>query len=169
MELMKPLDRHRLHEIIFETNTPKGKIFDIVLLILIFLSVVIVALETVPSYNNRYGLLFKILEWLFTIAFTIEYGLRIYTVKKPFKYITSFYGIVDLLSILPAYLSMVITGGQSLLVIRALRLLRVFRIFKMAQALNQGFVIVRALRNSCLLYTSPSPRDRTRSRMPSSA
>lgn len=145
---MKSLDKQKLHDIIFETNTPKGKIFDIALLILIVLSVVIVALETVPSYHSRFGLLFKILEWLFTIAFTIEYVLRIYTVKKPFKYITSFYGIVDLLSILPAYLSLFILGTQSLLVIRALRLLRVFRIFKMAQALNQGFVIVRALRNS---------------------
>ena len=148
VKLMKSIDRFRLHEIIFETNTRRGKQFDIALLILIFLSVVIVALETVPSYHARYGLLFAVLEWLFTIVFTIEYALRIYTVKKPWKYITSFYGIVDLLSILPAYLSILIAGGQSLLVIRALRLLRVFRIFKMAQAMNQGFVIVRALRNS---------------------
>jgi voltage-gated potassium channel len=145
---MKSLDKQKLHDIIFETNTPKGKAFDIVLLIFIVLSVIIVALETVPSYGTKYGLLFKVLEWVFTIAFTIEYILRIYTVKKPIKYIKSFYGIVDLLSILPAYLSIIITGSQSLVVIRALRLLRVFRIFKMAQALDQGFVIVRALRNS---------------------
>ncbi len=148
MKLKDRISKTRLHDIIFETNTPKGKLFDIILLILIVLSVIVVALETVPSYSEKWGLLFKILEWIFTILFTIEYALRIYTVKKPWKYISSFYGIVDLLSILPAYLSILISGTYSLVVIRALRLLRVFRIFKMAQAMNQGFVIVRALRAS---------------------
>jgi len=145
---LKSMDKKKIHDIIFETNTPKGKFFDVTLLILIVLSVVIVALETVPSYTERFGSLFYILEWVFTVIFTIEYALRIYSVKKPLKYMTSFYGIVDLLSIIPTYLSALIPGSQSLLVIRALRLLRVFRVFKMAQSLNQGFIIVRALRNS---------------------
>lgn len=142
------LPKKRIHDIIFETNTPAGKFFDVSLLVLIVLSVIVVSLETVPSYSEKWGTLFIVLEWIFTILFTIEYILRIYTVHKPWKYITSFYGLVDLLSILPAYLSLIITGTHSLVVIRALRLLRVFRIFKMAQAMNQGFVIVRALRAS---------------------
>ncbi len=144
----KEISKKKLHSVIFETNTPEGKQFDIILLILIAVSVIIVALETVPSIGGRFESLFKTLEWIFTIIFTIEYALRIYSVKNPWKYITSFYGIVDLVSIVPTYLSVVYTGSQALLVVRALRLFRIFRIFKMARAMNQGFVIVRALKNS---------------------
>ena len=142
------ISKKKLHSVIFETNTPEGKRFDVILLILIAVSVIIVALETVPSIGGRFETLFKALEWIFTIIFTIEYALRIYSVKNPWKYITSFYGIVDLVSIVPTYLSVIYTGSQALLVVRALRLFRIFRIFKMARAMNQGFVIVRALKNS---------------------
>ncbi len=144
----KEISKKKMHDVIFETNTPEGKRFDIILLILIAVSVIIVALETVPSIGGRYQTLFIVLEWFFTIIFTIEYALRIYSVKKPWKYITSFYGIVDLVSIVPTYLSIFVSGSQALLVVRALRLFRIFRIFKMARAMNQGFIIVRALKNS---------------------
>ena len=140
--------KERLHEIIFEADTPAGKLFDVVLLIAILLSVIIVMLESVPEYSKLYGRYFNIAEWVFTIIFTIEYLLRLYSVYKPMKYATSFFGIVDLLSILPSYLSLIFAGTHSLMVIRGLRLLRVFRIFKLANFLNEGEVIVKALKAS---------------------
>ena len=140
--------RELLHEIIFEADTPAGKAFDIALLIAILLSVIIVMLESSKSTSGNYGELFYTIEWILTIFFTIEYALRLYTVTKPLKYATSFYGIVDLLAILPTYLSLFIVGAQSLLVIRALRLLRVFRIFKLFNYMYQGRMIVLALRSS---------------------
>jgi voltage-gated potassium channel len=138
----------KLHEIIFEADTPTGRLFDIVLLISILASVAIVLMESVPTLNQRYGTLFYALEWLFTIIFTIEYILRIYVVARPTRYIFSFYGLVDLISILPTYLSFFIAGSQHLLVIRALRLLRLFRIFKLGSFLSQGRLIMTALKNS---------------------
>jgi voltage-gated potassium channel len=140
--------KEKLHKIIFEADTPAGKYFDIVLLVMIFLSVITVMLETVPKYHDLYLNLFMFLEWTFTIVFTIEYLLRLYCVYKPMKYATSFYGIVDLISILPTYLSMFLSGYHSLMIIRGLRLLRVFRIFKLTQFLSQGQVILTALRAS---------------------
>ncbi len=140
--------RDRLHEIIFEADTPLGKQFDITLLVLILASVAAVMLETVPSINEKYGNILYNLEWIFTIFFTIEYALRIYVVRKPSKYIFSFFGIVDLLSIIPTYISIFVAGTQSLLIIRALRLLRVFRIFRLVNFTRQGRVILLALRNS---------------------
>jgi voltage-gated potassium channel len=137
--------RERIHEIVFEADTPEGKRFDILLLILIVLSVAIVMLETVPSLNRTYFDLFYLLEWIFTIIFTIEYITRLYCVHRPIKYATSFYGVIDLLSILPTFLSIMFAGTQSLLVIRALRLLRVFRIFKLGGFLSQSQVITDAL------------------------
>ena len=124
--------RERLHEIIFEADTPAGKLFDVALLILIVISVLAVTLETVPEVRVRYGSLLRLVEWVLTVLFTIEYVLRLSVVKRPLRYATSFYGIVDLFSILPTYLSIFFAGSQSLLVIRALRLLRVFRILKLA-------------------------------------
>lgn len=124
--------RRRLHEIIFEADTPAGKLFDVALLILIVISVLAVTLETVPELRIRYGSLLRLVEWVLTVLFTIEYVLRLSVVKRPLRYATSFYGIVDLFSILPTYLSIFFAGSQSLLVIRALRLLRVFRILKLA-------------------------------------
>ena len=140
--------RDRMHEVIFEADTPEGKWFDIILLILILASVVAVMLETVPSYTERFGKLFFYLEWIFTVFFTIEYILRIYSVRKPTSYIFSFFGIVDLISIIPTYISIFIAGTQSLIIIRALRLLRVFRIFKLVHFTHQGKVILSALRSS---------------------
>jgi voltage-gated potassium channel len=140
--------REKLHEIIFEADKPTGKGFDIVLIILIILSVVTVMLETVPSILARFKNLFFYLEWIFTIIFTIEYLLRLWIVNKPMKYAKSFYGIVDLVSILPSYLAIFFGGLQSLMVIRALRLLRIFRIFKLANHFRQGVVLAIALRRS---------------------
>ena len=137
--------KERLHEIIFETNTKEGKVFDIVLLILIAVSVFVVIIETVPDYQARFSLLFKRLEWAFTFVFTIEYLLRLYTTKRPIKYATSFFGIVDFVSIIPTYLSLFLVGSHSLMAVRGLRLLRVFRIFKLTQFMSQARVITQAL------------------------
>jgi len=137
--------KEKLHEIIFEADTKAGKTFDIILMVLILLSVFVVLLESVPQYHDKYINTFIALEWIFTIFFTVEYALRLYCVYKPRKYALSFFGIVDLLSIIPTYLSLLITGTQYLIVIRALRLLRVFRIFKLVKFLNEGNIIIRAL------------------------
>jgi len=140
--------REWLHEVIFEADTKAGKIFDEILLVLIILSVFTVIMETVDDYDQKYHLIFFILEWIFTIIFTIEYALRLYCVYKPTKYATSFYGIVDLVSIVPTYLSLLITGTQYFAVIRAIRLLRVFRIFKLGSFVKQSHILRTALRKS---------------------
>lgn len=137
-----------LWEIIFESHTPAGKIFDIVLLVIIFFSVILVALESVPEISQKYGPTLKILEWVITIIFSIEYILRIFISRFPRKYIFSFYGIIDLLSVIPTYLSLFFTGAQGLIVIRAIRLLRVFRILKLTRYTNEGSIIIQALKAS---------------------
>lgn len=143
----RPL-RGLVHEIIFEADTPAGKAFDVILLILILLSVIAVMLETIASYQIRYGTFLYVFEWCVTVFFTIEYVLRIYSVNRPKHYIFSFFGLVDLLSIIPTYLSIFFVGTQSLIIIRALRLMRVFRIFKLVKFLSQGQLILNALRSS---------------------
>ena len=140
--------REKIHEIIFEADTPEGKAFDVVLLVFIGLSVIVVMLETVEFFNQRFERLFYFLEWSFTVAFTIEYCLRIYSIQKPWKYIASFYGIVDLLAILPSYLSLFLPGTHYLITIRALRLLRIFRILKLANYLTESAMLAQALRAS---------------------
>lgn len=140
--------RNKIHEIIFEADTPAGKLFDVVLLIAIVLSVILVMLETVPYYQVKWGELFYYLEFFFTILFTIEYILRLYAVYSPKKYATSFFGIIDLLSILPFYLSFIIGGTQSLMVIRGLRLMRIFRVFKLGHYLKETELLITALKNS---------------------
>ena len=140
--------RDRLHEIIFEADTPAGRAFDIALLVLIVLSVIAVMLESVASIDAEYGRLLRTFEWTVTILFTIEYVLRLYCVGKPAQYARSFFGIVDLLSILPTYLSMIIPGAQSFMVIRALRLLRVFRVLKLAHFVGEASELRAALRAS---------------------
>ncbi len=137
-----------LHEIIFEADTKAGKIFDIILLIVIAASVIVVALESVDYLHDEYLELFFYLEWGFTIIFTVEYILRLYSVYNPMKYARSFFGIIDLLAILPSYLSLVIPGSQYFLVIRVLRLMRVFRIFKLGHFMKEGAIIVEALKAS---------------------
>ena len=140
--------KFKIHEIIFEADTPFGKFFDISLIIFIIASVAAVLLESVPTYNDEFRLFFHTIEWIFTIFFTIEYILRLYSVMKPMKYATSFFGIIDLLAILPTFLSLFISGTQSLMVIRALRLLRIFRIFKMVSFVAEAEYITAALISS---------------------
>ncbi len=140
--------RERLYEIIFEADTPIGKFFDVSLIMMILASVIVVMLETVKEFPEDVHTIFFQLEWIFTIFFTLEYIVRIYTVHRPKKYIFSFYGIVDLLSILPTYLSFILAGTQSLLVIRALRLLRVFRVFKLGVFLFESQILMKALKES---------------------
>ena len=134
-----------LSEFIFEADTPKGKIFDIALLLVILISVALVMLESVPTIRKGHQQFLKISEWIITIIFTLEYTLRILIVKKPFQYIFSFYGIIDFLSVIPTYLSLIIVGSQSLVVIRVLRLLRVFRILKLTRYTQAGKSLARAM------------------------
>lgn len=140
--------RNELYEIIYEADTKAGKWFDIILLIFIILSVVLVMLDSIPGIHQDYQKPILIAEWIFTIFFTIEYILRLILVRKPWKYALSFYGIVDLLAIIPTYASLIFVGSNSLIVIRALRLLRIFRIFKLGGFMRQANIIVIALRNS---------------------
>ena len=138
----------RLHEVIYEADTPAGKTFDVVLLILIFVSIILVMLESVAPMQAQYGDYFYLGEWIITIFFTIEYILRVISIKKPSSYIFSFYGLIDLISTIPLYLSFFIVGTNALLTIRALRLLRVFRILKVTRYIGEGNKLARALRDS---------------------
>jgi len=140
--------RDKLHDIIYEADTPAGKLFDIVLLIAILASIVLVMLESVKRYDARYHTFLDISEWIITILFTIEYVARIITVKRPLKYIFSFYGIVDFLSTIPKYLSIIFAGTHALVALRALRLLRIFRILKLARFLGASNTLVNALKAS---------------------
>lgn len=144
---MKKWRRH-LHEIIFEADTFRGKTFDVGLMVVILLSVAVVMLESVHEVEARYGGFLRGLEWGFTVLFTIEYILRILTIQRPLRYIFSFFGIVDFLSIIPTYLGLFFVGSQSLMVIRTLRLLRVFRVLKLAAMLGEAQHLSRALRAS---------------------
>lgn len=139
--------KQKLWEIIFEAETPTGKRFDVALLWLIVISVVVVMLESVDSVKKEYGDLFLVLEWIFTILFTIEYLLRLWLVRKPLRYAFSFFGIVDLLSCLPTYLTLLLPGAgvQSLLVIRILRLLRMFRVLKMVHHVQGANLLSRSI------------------------
>ena len=138
----------RLHEIIYESATPAGKLFDIVLLFLIVTSIIVVILDSSAEWRKQYGTLFLKLELAFTILFTIEYILRLICIKKPLRYVFSFLGLVDLLAIIPGYLSLFIAGTQSLLVFRALRLLRIFRIFKLSHYLAEMKFLGSAIKAS---------------------
>lgn len=140
--------REKAHEVIFEADTFWGKTFDVVLLVLILINVIVVMLESVPGYNVQFATLFYWLELFFTVVFTAEYLMRIYTVNTPSKYITSMYGIIDLLSILPFYIALFLGAQSSLAIIRGLRLLRIFRIFKLGSFLSQGQIIVDSLKAS---------------------
>lgn len=137
--------RHTLHEVIFEADTPAGKAFDVVLLVFIGLSVLAVMLESVAEIEARYGTWLRRAEWTFTILFTVEYVLRLASVERAAAYAFSFYGIVDVLAIIPTYLSIIFAGSQSLIVVRALRLLRAFRVLKLAQYVSEARMLRRAL------------------------
>ena len=140
--------RAKLHEVIFEADTPLGKLFDILLIVSIVLSVIMVMLDSVSSIQQTYGRLLLLGEWIFTILFTIEYILRLYSVGRPLAYAKSFFGIVDLLAILPTYLSIFFPGTQYFLVIRVLRVLRIFRVLKLVQYLGEAQQLMQALRAS---------------------
>lgn len=144
----KPSLRHRLHEIIYEADTKEGKLFDIILLIAIIASIILVMLESIKSFDEKYHDFLNIAEWVITILFSIEYILRIISIRKPLKYIFSFYGIIDLLSTLPKYLSFVMVGSHNLAALRALRLLRVFRILKLARYVGASNRLIVALKAS---------------------
>ncbi len=140
--------RTYLHEVIFEADTPAGKTFDVILLISILLSVFAVLLESVNEIRIEHYFLLRSAEWVFTGLFTVEYLLRLFCVRRPLKYAFSFFGIVDLLAILPTYLSLFFVGTQALIVIRALRLLRVFRVFKLVRYVGEASVLMEAMRAS---------------------
>lgn len=146
-ESPEPL-RERLGRVIFGYETRSGRTFDVLLLVLILASVIAVMLETVNWISLAHGAFLVRLEWAFTAIFTVEYALRLWVARKRAKYARSFFGIVDLFSILPTYLSLFLPGTQSLLVIRALRLLRVFRVLKLSRYLGEANVLVSALRSS---------------------
>jgi len=140
--------REKLHSIIFESDTPQGRLFDSLLLILIMASVVAVCLESMQEIREVWGVELRTFEWIVTILFTIEYIVRLAVVRKPMSYATSFYGVVDLLAVVPTYLSLLLGGLQSLLLIRAIRLMRVFRIFKILQMVSESRMLLLALKAS---------------------
>lgn len=140
--------RESLNTIIFGAETPLGKAFDIVLIISIILSVTSVMLASVEAYQQPYGHVFYVIEWTFTLLFTFEYVLRLICVRKPWLYMRSFFGLVDLLSIIPTYLGLLFPGVKYMLVIRILRLLRVFRILKLSEYMEEAHVLMDALSNS---------------------
>lgn len=137
--------RERLYDVIFNADTFWGKTFDIVLLIFIFSSVITICLESVESIYSEHKSILYGLEWFFTFAFTIEYVARIISVRRPIRYIFSFFGVIDLISILPTYVSLFIPGAQTFLIVRIFRLLRIFRVFKLARFIGEASVLKDAL------------------------
>jgi len=142
------INRKRLYEIIFEADTIEGRIFDLTLMIVILLSIILIMADSIDAVHEKISTPLRVAEWIITILFTIEYILRIYVVQKPVSYITSFFGIIDLLAILPGLILFLFPGAQSLLVIRAVRLLRVFRILKFHRYLFAGRILLQALYRS---------------------
>lgn len=140
--------RDKLHEIIYEADTPAGKLFDIILLFIIFISIAAVMLESVASIKIVYGYQLKMVEWVITIFFTIEYIARMIAVKRPLKYVLSFYGIIDLLATLPLYIGLLFPGTGFFLSIRAVRLLRIFRILKLTNFVGASNQLMVALTKS---------------------
>ncbi|MEA1949988.1 MAG: ion transporter [Planctomycetota bacterium] len=153
-EELKPSDsrrrpgtwRRRMHAIIFEANTPVGKAFDVLLMTLIVVSVIVVVLDSVAEIHDEYKQWLLAAEWAFTICFTVEYIARLACVSRPWLYARSFFGIVDLLAVLPTYLAVFFAGSHSLLVIRVIRLLRIFRVFKLSYYIKEGRALVIAIR-----------------------
>lgn len=137
--------QHRLHEVIYGADTPAGKLFDVILLIIILASIILVMLESVEPIDAKYHRALDISEWVITILFSLEYVTRIISVKKPFKYIFSFYGIIDFLSTVPKYISLLFAGTHAFGALRALRLLRVFRILKLARYIGESRNLTNAL------------------------
>ena len=140
--------KEKVHEVIYEADTPAGKIFDVILLLVILLSILLVMLESIESIGTKYAYILDVAEWVITILFSIEYLARIISVKKPKTYVFSFYGIIDLLSTIPKYISLFVLGTHSLVAIRALRLLRVFRILKLTRFIGESANFGKALKRS---------------------
>ena len=140
--------KYKLHEIIYEADTPNGKLFDIILILTIIASILLVMLESVESFDKDYHNFLNISEWIITVLFSIEYIARIISIKKPQKYIFSFYGIIDLLATIPKYLSLIFVGTHALVALRALRLLRIFRILKLTRYLGASKTLASALKAS---------------------
>ena len=140
--------RAALHRVVFEADTPAGRAFDVTLTMMILLSVIVVSVETVEGLSPRVKRLLFIAEWVLTVVFTLEYILRLSAVQRPLAYARSFFGIVDLLALLPTWLSILIPGAQALLVVRVLRLLRIFRIFKLGHFITEARTLTHALRAS---------------------
>jgi len=137
--------REKLHEIIFEAETKEGRLFDIILLIAIVINIAILMFESIPGQSPEMARFYYVADWIFTVFFTIEYAFRLYAVYDPAKYATSFFGVIDLLSVLPTYLSVLFPGFHSLMIIRSLRLLRLFRIFKLHQFVAQGQMLRKSI------------------------
>jgi len=142
------ISKREIYRIIFKADTPAGKKFDIWLLVLIGLNLLVIMLDSFEALHTNMRWVLKSLEWIFTITFTLEYYLRIYCLQRPWKYVFSFYGIIDFLSIFPAYLSLLIPATQTLTVLRVLRTLRIFRIFNMQRFLQESFHLLNAMRRS---------------------
>lgn len=140
--------KEKLHEVIYGTDTPAGKLFDIILLVVILVSILLVMLESIESFDTKYHNFIDTSEWIITFLFTIEYFARVICIKKPSKYIFSFYGIVDLLSTIPKYLSLFLVGSHSLVALRALRLLRIFRILKVSRYVGESNQLIKSLNAS---------------------
>jgi len=137
--------KDRLRIIIFEAGSPAGRAFDVGLILCILTSVLAVLLDSVASLHDRYGTIFYAVEWFFTVLFTVEYAIRLWCIQQPLKYAKSFYGVVDLLGILPTYLSLLVADSQYLLVIRILRVLRVFRVLRMVRYVGEAELLTQAL------------------------
>lgn len=137
--------KEKIYTIIFGTTTPAGRYFDITLIVCILISMLVLMLDSVQSLATEYHYFLRIAEWFFTILFTVEYLLRIYCSPKPWRYVTSFYGFIDLISVLPSYLSLIFSGANYLLMIRLFRVLRVFRVFKLFRYLSEANVLMRSL------------------------
>jgi len=140
--------QEKIHSVVYESSTRAGRAFDITLLFLIFTSILVVMLDSINRFHIRYGGLFIKLEWAYTILFTIEFILRLICIRKPAKFLFSFFGIIDMLSILPTYIGLFYAGAQTLLVVRALRLLRVFRIFKLRHYVSEMHFLLEAVKGS---------------------
>lgn len=140
--------RRRTYEIVFGHETREGRLFDVVLIVAIMASVAAVFAESMPEFRAAHLTKLRVLEWIFTVIFTIEYGVRLWCVSRSRRYARSFFGLVDLAAILPSYLSLVVPGGQVLVVVRILRVLRIFRILKLVQYVGEAAHLGRALRAS---------------------
>ena len=140
--------KQNIKTVIFGTDTKAGKLFDEILIVTILISVLIVLLESVSEYKQQYGQILNYAEWVFTILFTLEYFFRMYCIRRSLSYVLSFYGIIDLLSILPTYLSVLLPGAQALSVIRILRVLRIFRVLKLVQYMSEINHLTKALISS---------------------